>query len=121
MGKARRNRALSVRERIAAQQAAARKAEQRRRALIAGGSVLVVFIVVIVLIVVNPGQSPAKAPAASSNATVAAELTTIPASTFDAVGAGPSGGAVVPLRPITAPGLTSGGKPEILHFGAEYW
>ena len=38
MGKAERNRAQSVRARIAAQQAAARKAEQRRRALIFGGA-----------------------------------------------------------------------------------
>jgi hypothetical protein len=122
MGKAERNRAQSARARIAAQQAAARKAEQRRRVFIAGGGVLVVLIVVIVLIVVKPGQTPGKAPAAKSDAAVAAKLTSIPASTFDAVGAGPSAtsSAVSPLIPITAPALTSGGKPEILYLGAEY-
>lgn len=122
MGKAERIRSQTARQRIAAQQAAARKAEQRRRALIASGSVLVVLIVVIVLIVVKACETPGKAPAAKGDTAVAAELTSIPASTFDAVGAGPSSGsnAVSPLSPISAPALTSGGKPEILYLGAEY-
>lgn len=122
MGKAERNRAQSARARIAAQQAAARKAEQRRRVFIASGGVLVVLIVVIVLIVVKSGQTPGKAPGGKSDAAVAAKLTSIPASAFDAVGAGPSGKseAVSPLIPITAPALVSGGKPEILYLGAEY-
>ena len=121
MGKAERNRAQSARARIAAQQAAARKAEQRRRAFIAGGSVLVVLIAVVVLIVVKANQSPAKAPPPKTDAAIARELATIPASTYDAVGAGPSGSnAVSPLRPMSAPLLASAGKPEVFYLGAEY-
>jgi len=121
MAKAARNRAESARARIAAQQAAARRAEQRRRILLASGGVLIVIIVVVVLIVVKAGQSPAKAPPAKSDAAIAHELATIPAGTYDAVGAGPSGSnAVSPLRPISALQLTSGGKPEIFYLGAEY-
>jgi hypothetical protein len=121
MGKADRNRGQNARARIAAQQAATRKAEQRRRALIAGGSVLAVLIVVVVLIVVKANQSPAKAPPPKSDAAIARNLATIPASTYDTVGAGPSGSnAVSPLDPISAPALTAGGKPEILYLGAEY-
>ena len=121
MGKAERNRAQSTRARIAAQQAAARKAEQRRRVFIAGGSVLAVLIVVVVLIVVKTNQSPAKAPPPKSDAAIARELATIPASTYDAVGAGPSGSNTVsPLIPVSAPALASAGKPEIFYLGAEY-
>jgi hypothetical protein len=125
MGKAERNRTQSARARIAAQQAAARKAEQLRRAFIAGGSVLIVVVVIVVLIVVKAGQSPKAPPpmmiAAGPNAGIARELATIPASTYDAVGAGPSGtDAVAPLNSITAPALTSGGKPEIFYLGAEF-
>ena len=121
MGKAERNRAETARARIAAQQAAARKAEQRRRIFLAGGSVLVVLIAVVVLIVVKANQAPAKAPPPKSDAAIARDLATIPASTYDAVGAGPSGSnAIAPLNPISAPLLTSGGKPEILYLGAEY-
>ncbi|HTZ92509.1 MAG TPA: DUF929 family protein [Streptosporangiaceae bacterium] len=121
MSKAQRNRAESARARIAAQQAAARKAEQRRRIFLAGGGVLVVLIVVVVLIIVKANQAPAKAPPPKSDAAIASELATIPASTYDAVGAGPSGSnAVAPLSPISAPPLTSGGKPQVFYLGAEY-
>jgi hypothetical protein len=119
MGKAERNRTQTARARIAGQQAAARRAKQRRRAFLFGGSILVVIIVVVVITVVKAGQSPAKAPP-KSDAAIASELQTIPASTYDAVGAGPSGSnAVSPLRPISAPPLTVGGKPEIFYLGAE--
>jgi hypothetical protein len=120
MGKAERNRTQTARARIAGQQAAARRAKQRRRAFLFGGSILVVIIVVVVITVVKAGQSPAKAPPPKSDAAIASELQTIPASTYDAVGAGPSGSnAVSPLRPISAPPLTVGGKPEIFYLGAE--
>jgi hypothetical protein len=130
MGKGDRNRQQNARERIAAQQAAAKKAEARRRAFIAGGSILAVIVVVIVLIVVKaaggkPGTSAANGPVATAavEASVASQIASVPAATFNAVGAGPSGStAVSPLAPVAkkAAPLTSGGKPEMLYVGAEY-
>jgi hypothetical protein len=126
MGKADRQRSQSARDRIAAQQAAAKQAEARRRALLAGGAVVAVLVVVIVLIVVKSLSKPA-APSAASTApastttttTVAQALSDIPASVFNAVGAG-SSGVVSPLTPVSGPVLTSAGKPEMLYVGAEY-
>ncbi len=124
MGKAERNRELTARAKIAAQQAAARRAEARRRSLIAGGGVLLVVVLVVVLIVVKalqPKPATPKAQAARSDATVAREITTVPASTLNAVGAGPTGkDAVTPLTSISGAPLTIGGKPEVLYIGAEY-
>ncbi len=49
------------------------------------------------------------------------DVTTIPASVFNAVGAGPTGAAKVdPLTPISGAPLTQNGKPEVLFLGAEY-
>lgn len=121
MGKAERTKTRNARERIAVQQAAARRTEMRRRALLAGGSVFVVIAVVVGLIVAKSLSGPAKAPPAKTNAAVAAQLTSIPASVFDTVGAGPAGSnAVHPLDTISGPPLTANGKPEILYMGAEY-
>jgi hypothetical protein len=124
MGKAERNRQQIARQRIAAQQAAARAAAARRRALMAGGSVVVVLVLVLVLVLVKINAKPAAAPKAGS-ATMAAvitrDVTTIPASVFNAVGAGPAGaGKVDPLTPISGAPLTENGKPEVLFLGAEY-
>jgi thiol-disulfide isomerase/thioredoxin len=121
MGKAERIRQTNARERIAAQQAAARRAESRRRMLIAGGSVFGVLVIVIVLIVAKAfTNTPAAAsgPAsASTAASVAAQLSTVPAATLNAVGKGSS----TPLIATKGqPPLTSGGKPEIVYMGAEY-
>jgi len=120
MGKAERNRQRSARERIAAQQAAARKAEARRRAFLAFGSILGVVAIVAVILVIKGLQKPARAAAdaATSQAAVTRQITTIRAATFDAVGKG-SAAALLPTKG-TNPVLTAGGKPEILYVGAEY-
>jgi thiol-disulfide isomerase/thioredoxin len=125
MGRAERNQ--SARERIAAQQSAARRAEAQRRALIATGSVLAVIVVVVVLIVVKANSKSASAATKISTApvtdtTVAQQIASVPASAFNAVGAGPNSGqdAVDPLTPVKGTLLTSGGKPEMLYVGAEY-
>jgi thiol-disulfide isomerase/thioredoxin len=49
---------------------------------------------------------------------VASQITSVPASTLDAVGSGTAS----PLQPVQGhpPLLTSGGKPEVLYMGAEY-
>jgi len=122
MGKAQRIRATNARERIAAQQALARRAEARKRMYLASGSVLGVIAIVLGLIIwKSAGSSTAvagtKATAAEASL-VTKQITTVAASTLDAVG---KGSGVAPLRPTNGqPALTSGGKPEILYMGAEY-
>ncbi|SRR5579875_3011541 len=123
MGKAERNRARNARERIAAQQAAARRAERRRVILISGGSVVVVIAVVVALVLIAVNRAPARQGSSGAlPASVAAEITTVPASTLAAVGTGalPSAPAGLPIRSITDTPLTSGGKPEMLYIGAEF-
>jgi hypothetical protein len=126
MGKAERIRAANARQRIAIQQAAAARAESRRRLLIAGGSALAVVVIVVGLVVfrslnhTTTSNVPVKS-AAATNAAVATQITSVPASVFDKVGAGPRGsGAVAPLKSITGAPLKLNGKPEMLYIGAEF-
>ncbi|HEY7146459.1 MAG TPA: DUF929 family protein [Streptosporangiaceae bacterium] len=125
MSKANRIREQSARERIAAQRAAARRAETRNRALLAGGSVLAVLVIVLVFVVIKLNSSSQGPPAAPRGtalpASVTSQVTSVPASTLDAVGAG-SALSYNPkaISPINGTPLTSGGKPEMLYMGAEY-
>ena len=126
MGKADRQRQQSARQRIAAQQAAARKAEARRRLLLAGGAVVVVLAVVVTLIVIKLNSGTAKVPANSVTGTVlpasvSKDVTGVPGSTLDTVGAG----SVLkifttPVTAISGAPLTQNGKPEMLYIGAEF-
>jgi hypothetical protein len=116
MGKAQRERSRNAREKIAAQRAMARRAA-RRRILVAGGSAAVVLAAVIALILTALTRSPAPAAAATSDAAVAQAVTSVPAATFDKVGAGTATG----LKQVTGqPALTAGGKPEVLYIGGQY-
>jgi hypothetical protein len=123
MGKAERNRRQSAREKIAAQQAAARRAQVRKQVLLTVGSVAAVLAVVVAFVVIKAFAGPASAGSntATANASVVANLTSVPASTLKAVG---KGSALTynakPLIPITGPPLTENGKPEVLYIGAEY-
>jgi hypothetical protein len=114
------------RDRLAAQRAGQQAKARNRRLLLAGGSIVVVIAVVlaIVLLVTNSGGSSgstsgntAAAPTGSALTSVVGQLTSVPASTLDSVGAGTT--AANPTT-ITGPALTSGGKPEVLYIGAEY-
>jgi Domain of unknown function (DUF929) len=119
MSKAERVRAHSAREKIAAQQAAARRAQTRGRVLIAAGSVALVLVLVVAIIVVKLAQSSVQAGAAPAVAdpAVAGQVTSVPAATFDAVGAGTATG----LKRISGqPELTADGKPELLYMGGQY-
>jgi|SRR5215471_4545989 len=128
MGKAARTRQQSAREKIAAQQAAARRAETRRRLFIAAGSVVAVIAVVVAFIVVRSLNKPAAQPAGPAGATgvllpaaVAKNVTGVPASTLNTVGAGSVPQTVPkPVTVINGPPLTSNGKPEMLYIGAEF-
>ena len=125
MGKASRTKVdSSRREKIAAQRAAARRAEQRRRILIASGSVVVVLAIVLVFIVIKLNSTPASSnssngPTGAALSSVVSNVTSVPASTLDAVA---DGKGQVSAKPQTISGtaLTANGKPEVLYIGAEY-
>jgi thiol-disulfide isomerase/thioredoxin len=112
-------------QRMSAQRAAAARqriadAQRRRRLIVVGTSVLAVIVVVAVLIVVKVStdsgpKSGKKATRATSS--VITQATAVPAATLDAVGVG---AAKTPPSSITAPPLTTGGKPSVLYVGAEY-
>jgi hypothetical protein len=119
MSKAARVREQNARAKIEAQWAAARRAENRRRILIVCGSVGIVLALVAGLIVAKLVRAPARATSASAVAdpAVARQITSIPAATFNAVGAGTATG----LKAISGqPELTVNGKPELLYMGGEY-
>ena len=126
MGKASKTKQdASRRERIAAQRAAAHRAEQRKRIYLAVGAIVVVAAIVIAFVLVKAGSGGNSAGGASNGPTGAAltavvnDVTSVPASTLDAIG---DGGGAVTVKPtsITGQALTSGGKPEMLYIGAEY-
>jgi hypothetical protein len=126
MGKASRTKVESTRrEKIAAQRARERRAEQRRRILLASGSVVVVLAVVLTFVIIKLNNKPPSSSSASNGPTGSAltsltnEVTSVPASTLNAVGSG--GGAItnLPIK-INGSALTANGKPEMLYMGAEY-
>ena len=142
MGKASRTKqAPDRRARVAAQREAARRAEQRKRIYIAGGSILAVIVVVlaIVLVKVNSGGgtagSASNGPTGTALTSLTNQVTGVPASVTNQVGAGSiSSSDFIPGSEIAAASsanagyfatvngkaLTSGGKPEVLYIGAEY-
>jgi Domain of unknown function (DUF929) len=114
------------RERLAAQRAAQQQAKVRnRRLLLAGGSIVVVIAVVVAIVLAtssggssgSTAGNSAPAPSGSDLTSVLGQLTSVPASALDQVGAGTT--AANPTS-ITGAALTSGGKPEVLYIGAEY-
>ncbi len=122
MGKASRSKkAGSARDRIAAQRAAARRAEIRNRVFLASGAVVVVIAIVVAFVVVKLNPKPAKpsanGPTGTALTKVVDDVTSVPVSTLDKVGAGSVTGG---LSPVTGSLLTAQGKPEILYIGAEY-
>src|SRR5215469_8921769 len=95
MGKATRIRQQNAREKIAAQRVAARRADVRNRVLIAGGSVVAVLAIVLALVLVKAFNKPGSGGSGSGgvtgtalSASAARDVTTVPASTLNTVGAG---------------------------------
>jgi Domain of unknown function (DUF929) len=128
MGKASRTKTdIHRRERIAAQRAEERKREQRKRLMIAGGAILAVVVIVVVFVVVKAGGGnsgnvaggASNGPTGTALATVVKDVTAVPASTLDQVGAGGSSLAKA-IKPISGSPLTANGKPQIFYDGAEY-
>jgi hypothetical protein len=129
MGKASRIKQQSAREKIAAQQEAARKAERRNRMLITGGSTLVVLVIVLVFVLIKVLHSSPPSPGNSSTtgtllpASVASQVTGVPATALDTVGKGAVPSFLQSQPPFAAGSgatLTSGGKPQMLYIGAEF-
>ena len=139
MGKASRTKqAPDRRARIAAQREAARRSEQRKRIYIAGGSILAVVIVVLAFVLIKAnsnGSSASNGPTGAALSTLTKQVTGVPVSTQDKVGAGSIASSnFIPgseISTVSATGapyfatvngspLTSGGKPEVLYVGAEY-
>ena len=126
MSKAVRTRQQNARARIAAERAAARRAQVRNRVLLTGGSILVVIAIVVTFVVIKTGRSTPGTAAGSPAGTVlpasvSRQVTTVPASTLNAVG----GGSVTsynpaPVKSVSGAPLTRGGKPEMLYIGAEF-
>src|SRR3984957_15940668 len=113
------------RGRIAAQRAAEQAQVRKRRLYLAGGSIIAVIAVVVAFVLASsnggssgaaPGSTAAP-PTGSEVTSVVGQLTSVPASTLDQVGAGTT--QANPTS-ITGPALTSAGKPEVLYIGAEY-
>ncbi|MFC5264670.1 DUF929 family protein [Kribbella qitaiheensis] len=109
-----------AREKVAAQLAAQARAERRKRLLLALGAVAVVVIVVGGLVAVRlagGGKESSTGPSGTADAQIMTALTSIPATTFAAVG---TDAAQASPSAITAPPLTSSGKPKVLYIGAEF-
>jgi Domain of unknown function (DUF929) len=124
MSKAARTRQQSARARIAEQRAAARRQQMRNRLLLTGGIVVLVVVVVVVFVVLSAGKkTPKTSPPGGTAlpASVARQVTSVPASALAAVGSGsvrsfnPN-----PVKAISGAPLTSNGKPEMLYIGAEF-
>src|SRR5437870_5290426 len=128
MSKATRIRQQNAREKIAAQREAERRAETRRRLFITAGSVLAVIVVVVAFIVVKSLKSPTAQQGGTTSAggvllpaAVTKNVTSVPASTLNTVGAGSVPQTVQkPVTVINGAPLTSNGKPEMLYIGAEF-
>jgi serine/threonine protein kinase len=105
----------------------ARPAAQRTPIFVAAGSIIVVAAIVLtfVLIKLNGKTTPPSNSSTSNDHPGAAptavvdKVTSVPASTLNAVGSGGFTGKIQAITGNPAP-LTAGGKPELLYVGAEY-
>ncbi|NIK59773.1 DUF929 family protein [Kribbella shirazensis] len=110
----------AARERVAAQLAAQQQAERRRRLLLAVGAVVLVVVIVgglVTIRLVGGGKDTATGPSGAAGTEVVTALSSIPDSTFAAVGTGEVKAAP---SAITAPALVADGKPKVLYIGAEF-
>jgi hypothetical protein len=109
----------NARARAAAAREQQRKRDARRKMMTIGGIATVVLAVVAVMVILFVTKSDKKSSALRSPASpsIVKQLTTIPAATFQAVGAGTTTGG--PTKVSGTP-LTAGGKPVFFYYGAEY-
>jgi thiol-disulfide isomerase/thioredoxin len=109
----------NARARAAAAREAQRKRETRRKMMTVGGITVVVLAIVAVMVIIFVTKSDKKNSASRTVASpaIVKQLTTIPAATFQTVGAGNTTGG--PAKVSGTP-LTAGGKPVFFYYGAEY-
>jgi hypothetical protein len=111
----------AARRRIAYQQAVAAKQQRQRRAAWISIALVIALFAALVIAKAASGHPATQAATTTSTATTAhvvAQATTVPASTFAAIG---TGGTTAQAQSVPgASPLTVGGKPEVLYLGAEY-
>ena len=116
----------SAQKRLAAERAAAAKArlaaQRRRQRLLRVGAPVAAIVVVVAILVIVKVTTGAGAPksgqaATAASSTVVSDVTSVPASVLNTIGAGT---IQTPPAPLTGAALTIGGKPRILYVGAEY-
>ena len=81
------------------------------------GGVVVAVLVVLGVLVTTGLTSDKHGRATTATTSVAEEVATVPAATFDAIG---TGGAQFPPTPLKSAPLTQNGKPKLLYVGAEW-
>ncbi|HTW20314.1 MAG TPA: DUF929 family protein [Mycobacteriales bacterium] len=118
----RQGQAASAREKAAAARVEEERLRQRRRALTVIGVVVVLAIVAVIGAVVAINHKGKSGSATTASAAVVSRLTSVPASTISAVGAGGSGILAGGLPETIRGGqpLASAGKPTVLYIGAEF-
>jgi len=120
------------RERIIATRRVTRRADARLRLTLAAVCILGVIAIVVALVIAEAGRPKTPVQATTPNntlsgaalATVVAQLTSVPAATFNQVGAGSASAHPDVIGPAggtpAAPPLTAAGKPDLLYVGAEF-
>ena len=106
-----------ARQRAAERQRQARRTKPRR-AFAVVGVVVLAFGVLVGLKVAGVGDKGPSTPTASLDPAVLHHVSSVPTSTYTAVGLGTSKDTLVPLK--DQPALTSDGKPKVVYVGAEY-
>jgi thiol-disulfide isomerase/thioredoxin len=77
-----------------------------------------IVVLIAAFVLISRLSSPGSQQKTSADSTVVSQVTHVSTSVIDAVG---TGGATVPIKPVTGAALTgSGGKPEVLYVGAEW-
>ncbi len=111
----------NARARAAALREQQRKQEKRRKMLTIGGITTVVLVVVAVIVIVGVTKGGSNKTSSdlrtAASPAVVQQLTTIPSSTYEAVGAGNTSGGP---KKVSGTPLTSNGKPVFFYYGAEY-
>ncbi len=121
------NRDRSARAKAAEMREAERKREQRRRLLLAGGAFVLVLVIIGALVLVNAMSGGSSTPTASASAgsssaqaasaDIVNDISSVPQSTFDAVGVGTASDFPTKANP---PGTPASGNPRVLYVGAEF-
>jgi hypothetical protein len=111
--------ATSAREKAAAARAEQHRVDQRRRAIAILSTVVVLAVVAAVVAVVALNHKSKSGPATVASQSVLTQLTTVPASVRETIGAGDAQPAGVP-QTIQGTSLAANGKPTLLFIGAEF-